>query len=96
VRPLRLLDRLIYAASGIGLLLPVGAFAQARWFNLAGAAIAAGLFVWERANRARRPSPTSGPAAAVEASAAGGAPLAGSEQRAFLNRMGVRGTGEGE
>ena len=48
------------------LLLPVGAFAQARWFNLAGGAMAAALFVWERARRARTEAPGApAPAAAA-------------------------------
>jgi TRAP-type uncharacterized transport system fused permease subunit len=95
-RPLKLVDRLIYGIAGICLLLPVGAFAEARWLNIAGALIALALFVWERANRrATRPSPVAG-AGAAEASAPAGASLSGGDQRAFLNRMGVRGTGEGE
>jgi TRAP-type uncharacterized transport system fused permease subunit len=56
VRSLRIFDRAIYGAVGVCLLLPVGAFAQARWFNIAGALMAAALLAWEwsRAS-ARRP-----------------------------------------
>jgi TRAP transporter 4TM/12TM fusion protein len=95
VRPLRLLDRLAYGAAGICLLLPVGAFAQARWFNIAGAMMAVALFFWERANRASRPS-AAGPVPAEASASASAAAVATGEQRTFLNRMGVRGTGEGE
>jgi TRAP transporter 4TM/12TM fusion protein len=47
-RPLSLLDRLVYFVAGACLMLPVGAFSAARWFNIAGACLAAALFVWER------------------------------------------------
>jgi TRAP-type uncharacterized transport system fused permease subunit len=47
-RRLGSLDRAIYFLAGAFLMLPVGAFASARWFNLAGAGLAAGLFVYER------------------------------------------------
>jgi TRAP transporter 4TM/12TM fusion protein len=53
VRPLRPLDRLVYLAAGIALMLPVGSFAAARWFNVAGAGLAAALFIYERMRRAR-------------------------------------------
>jgi TRAP-type uncharacterized transport system fused permease subunit len=94
-RHLGLVDRLIYMAAGIGLLLPVGAFAEARWFNIAGAIIAGGLFFWERANR-RADAPMSAASAAAAAVAAGAAASLPEDERAFLDRMGVRGTGEGE
>jgi TRAP transporter 4TM/12TM fusion protein len=42
-------DRLFYLVAGICLMLPVGAFDEARWFNLAGAAMAVALLVRERA-----------------------------------------------
>jgi TRAP-type uncharacterized transport system fused permease subunit len=97
VRLLRLLDRLIYGIAGICLLLPVGAFATARWFNIGGALIGVGLLLYERMYRAGRPAVATGEPAPAEASAAAGAtPLPGTQQRAFLDRMGVRGTGEGE
>jgi TRAP transporter 4TM/12TM fusion protein len=50
-RPLGALERVVYAAAGILLIVPVGAFAQARWFNIAGAMLAAALFAWERVHR---------------------------------------------
>jgi len=95
VRHLRIFDRAVYMAAGAGLLLPVGAFTAARWLNIAGGVLAIGLFVWERANRrteaarvataAIDPSETTAAAATIKA-----------DERAFLDRMGVRGTGEGE
>jgi TRAP transporter 4TM/12TM fusion protein len=92
VRRLGMVDRLIYGAAGLFMLLPVGAFAQARWFNMAGAGLALALFVWERAQRrAAAPAPAS---AAVAPSATPAAP--NPTDRALLDRMGVRGTGEGE
>jgi TRAP-type uncharacterized transport system fused permease subunit len=51
VRHLGLLDRAVYLMAGIFLMLPVGAFAAARWFNLAGACIAVALFLRERSRR---------------------------------------------
>jgi hypothetical protein len=48
VRTLGIVDRLIYAAAGIRLLLPVGAFPEARWFNIAGFVMAVGIFFWGR------------------------------------------------
>jgi TRAP transporter 4TM/12TM fusion protein len=92
VRHLGIVDRLIYLAAGIGLLLPVGAFEAARWFNIAGGVIAVGLFFWERSNRRVGAPIAAAPAAAVAA----GGPLPSEDERAFLDRMGVRGTGEGE
>lgn len=97
VRHLRLLDRAVYMAAGIGLLLPVGAFTAARWLNIAGGAIAVGLFIWERTNRrneaaaAAAAAPATGDAAVVAAAIA-----LKQDERGFLDRMGVRGTGEGE
>jgi TRAP-type uncharacterized transport system fused permease subunit len=97
LRPLKLLDRLIYGIAGIFLLLPVGAFAEARWFNVAGAVIAVAIVAWEWFNRRMAKAPVGGLAPAeASASASAGAPIATGQQRAFLDRMGVRGTGEGE
>jgi hypothetical protein len=87
---------LIYGAAGIGLLLPDAAFPEARWFNIAGAVISVALFFWERSKRREVQSAGTAVPVTAEASAAGGAPLAGDQQRVFLDRMGVRGTGEGE
>jgi len=94
VRALGFVDRLIYGAAGIGLLLPVGAFAEARWFNIAGFVIAMGIFVWERMKR-RVAERSAGPVLPGGA-AASTATQSPEPQRAFLDRMGVRGTGEGE
>jgi TRAP-type uncharacterized transport system fused permease subunit len=93
VRHLRIGDRLVYGLAGFFLLLPVGAFAQARWFNIVGAAIAVALFVWERARRkAAEPEATAAPAAVAPVAPSPANPT----DRALLDRMGVRGTGEGE
>jgi TRAP transporter 4TM/12TM fusion protein len=95
VRHLGATDRLLYGAAGLFLLLPVGAFAQARWFNVVGGAMAAALFVRERARRAKGEAPPA-PAAAAAAAAAPAPAAPSPTDRAFLDRMGVRGTGEGE
>jgi TRAP transporter 4TM/12TM fusion protein len=93
VRHLGVLDRFIYGAAGLFLLLPVGAFAEARWFNIAGGCIAVALFGWERSRRKAAESAPAAMAAAVTPSA----PMpVNPTDRALLDRMGVRGTGEGE
>jgi TRAP-type uncharacterized transport system fused permease subunit len=46
-RPLKAPDRILYAVAGALLIIPVGAFAQARWFNITGAIMAAALLAWE-------------------------------------------------
>jgi TRAP transporter 4TM/12TM fusion protein len=51
VRPLSALYRLCYGAIGLALLVPLGAFGGGRALNIAGACLAIGLFVWERARR---------------------------------------------
>jgi TRAP transporter 4TM/12TM fusion protein len=51
VRPLGLTDRAIYFISGVGLMLPVGSFAGARWFNVAGGLLAVALLIRERMRR---------------------------------------------
>jgi TRAP transporter 4TM/12TM fusion protein len=51
VRRLGTFDRVAYFVAGACLMLPVDAFATARWFNIAGAVIAVALFVWERMRR---------------------------------------------
>jgi TRAP transporter 4TM/12TM fusion protein len=90
-RHLRLFDRAVYMAAGVGLLLPVGAFSAARWLNIAGGVLAIALYVWERTNRRAQAA-----APATAAVAAGPATALKEDERAFLDRMGVRGTGEGE
>jgi TRAP transporter 4TM/12TM fusion protein len=49
VRPLGIAARLYYVAAGLFLMLPAGAFDEARWFNLAGAVMALALLLWEKA-----------------------------------------------
>lgn len=94
VRDLRWLDRALHLAAGIGLIVPVGAFPQARWMNIAGALLGVALLAWERALR-RRAADTqiraAAPAAAVPAT-----PTTAAEQRAMLDRLGIRGSGEAE
>jgi hypothetical protein len=91
VRALGAAGRLVYGVIGVGLLLPVGAFAAARWLNVAGAAAAVLLLLWERTRRRERaptadapPAPT-GPGAAMP-----------TDQRAALDRIGIRGSGDAE
>lgn len=60
VRLLGGLGRGYYAVAGVLLLLPFGSFDGARWANLAGAALAVALFVWERAFRRRAVAALSG------------------------------------
>jgi hypothetical protein len=72
-------------------LLPVGAFSAARWLNIAGGVLAIALYVWERTNRRANAA-----APATPAVAAGPTSALKEDERAFLDRMGVRGTGEGE
>ena len=60
-RHLRFFDRILYATAGVFLMLPVGAFAEARWFNIAGVAMAVALVAWEwtrkRASETRAAAP---------------------------------------
>jgi hypothetical protein len=94
VRHLRIGDRFVYGMAGFFLLLPVGAFAEARWFNIVGGLMTAVLFVWERA---RRKAAEPEAAETIPAAVAPAAPSpANPTDRALLDRMGVRGTGEGE
>lgn len=50
-RELGVAGRLVCALVGLMLVVPIGAFAWARWFNVAGAVIAAGLFTMDRLRR---------------------------------------------
>jgi TRAP transporter 4TM/12TM fusion protein len=95
VRLLGVLDRLLYGAVGVCLLLPVGAFPEARWFNIAGFVLAVGIFFWERANR-RATRPVAEPVLPGGAAAAPAGLQTPEAKRAFLDRLGVRGAGEGE
>jgi TRAP transporter 4TM/12TM fusion protein len=56
MRPLGIIDRALYLVAGICLLLPVGIFATARWFNVAGAAVGGALIVWEWSKRSSKAS----------------------------------------
>jgi TRAP transporter 4TM/12TM fusion protein len=48
VRRLGAAARLYYGIAGLFLLLPAGAFEEARWFNIAGAVMALALLLWEK------------------------------------------------
>jgi TRAP transporter 4TM/12TM fusion protein len=48
VRRLGAAARLYYGIAGLFLMLPAGAFEEARWFNIAGAAMALALLLWEK------------------------------------------------
>jgi TRAP transporter 4TM/12TM fusion protein len=91
VRPLGIVDRFIHGTAGICLLVPVGAFAAARWLNVAGAVAAILMLLWERSHRRTQAPPAeatpapSGPSVAMPA-----------DQRAALDRMGIRGSGDAE
>jgi TRAP-type uncharacterized transport system fused permease subunit len=93
VRPLKVFDRAIYGAIGICLLLPYGAFAQARWLNLIGAVAGVALLAWERSRR----HATAPAAVGLEtAEPAASTPATPSDQRAMLDRLGIRGSGDAE
>src|SRR5262249_38951558 len=93
-RDLGWVDPIVFIYAGILLIWPVGAFSSTRWMNAVGALMGFGLFVWERMLR-RRPAEMPAPAAA-SASSAPAAPTTAAEQRALLDRLGIRGSGEGE
>src|SRR6185295_18774607 len=48
---LSLAQRGLYAVAGLFLMMPVGAFDAAKWFNLAGAAVAIGLVFYARGSQ---------------------------------------------
>jgi TRAP transporter 4TM/12TM fusion protein len=91
LRDLGWLDRLLHMAVGICLIMPVGAFAAARWMNIAGVVVAIALLVYER--MVRRPAETQ-PASAAAPATAPAAPTTPAEQRALLDRLGIKGSGE--
>jgi TRAP transporter 4TM/12TM fusion protein len=91
VRHLGWLDRLVYLIAGVCLIMPVGAFAAARWMNIAGGIIGLAVLVWERALR-RRPAEPPQPAAAPVSPVP--PPTTAGEHRAVLDRLGIRGSGE--
>jgi TRAP transporter 4TM/12TM fusion protein len=57
ISKLSLAQRLLYGAAGLCLVLPLNAFEQARWFNLAGACLALVVFLQERHSRKSADSP---------------------------------------
>jgi hypothetical protein len=93
VRPLGIRGRAVYGVVGAGLLIPVGAFAAARWLNIAGVAGMVVLAVWERSRRrAATPSADTVPATASPGPEA----ATPADRRALLDRMGIRGSGDAE
>ncbi|MFL4970855.1 MAG: TRAP transporter permease [Xanthobacteraceae bacterium] len=93
VRDLGWADRIVHMVAGICLIMPVGAFPAARWMNIIGAVMGLAVVVWERAVR-RRPVEPQQPAAPV--SPLPDTPITAAEQRAMLDRLGIRGSGEAE
>ncbi|MFL5108439.1 MAG: TRAP transporter permease, partial [Xanthobacteraceae bacterium] len=93
VRDLGWADRIVHMVAGICLIMPVGAFPAARWMNIIGAVMGLAVVVWERAVR-RRPVEPQQPAAPV--SPLPDTPVTAAEQRAMLDRLGIRGSGEAE
>jgi len=93
VRDLGWADRIVHMVAGICLIMPVGAFPAARWMNIIGAVMGLAVVVWERAVR-RRPVEPQQPLAPV--SPLPDTPVTAAEQRAMLDRLGIRGSGEAE
>jgi TRAP-type uncharacterized transport system fused permease subunit len=98
VRDLGIVDRLGYGLAGFLLLLPVGAFPQARWCNVAGGALALVLLLRERFARPQGVAPATASSRTADAGAAGQVPAKPStaEQAALRDRLGVRGSGDAE
>ena len=98
VRPLRWLDRCAYLIAGVCLMMPVDAIPNARWLNVLGGLFALAVFVWERVLRPRpaRTAPAAPPPAPAPVGAAPATPQGAAEQRAMLDRLGIRGSGEAE
>jgi TRAP-type uncharacterized transport system fused permease subunit len=94
LRDLGWVDRIVHMIAGICLIVPVGAFPAARWMNIVGAVMAAALLVWERALRREPEEPA--PPAAAPAAAVPDTPVSAAQQRALLDRLGIRGSGEAE
>jgi TRAP-type uncharacterized transport system fused permease subunit len=94
VRDLGWADRVVHMIAGVCLIMPVGASPAARWMNIVGAAMGLALLVWERALR-RKPAEPPAPAAAQSVPVPE-TPITAAEQRALLDRLGVRGSGEAE
>ncbi len=102
VRHLRLVDRTVYGVIGLFLLFPVGAFAEARWFNIAGALTAVTLFIWERMiRRTTRDAASYTPTTKSESLATASTPTTPTtpdvaEQQTLRERFGIRGSGDAE
>jgi len=93
LRDLGWVDRLLHMLAGIGLIMPVGAFPEARWMNIVGAVLGAALVVWERVSRRAPAAPEQAMASVAPVPAT---PATAAEQRAMLDRLGIRGSGEAE
>jgi TRAP-type uncharacterized transport system fused permease subunit len=93
LRDLGWVGRIVHMVVGICLIVPVGAFAAARWMNIVGAVMAVAVLAYERMMR-RPDEPKPGATAAPVATPA--APTTAAEQRALLDRLGIKGSGEGE
>src|SRR5262249_10144025 len=95
VRALRWLERCAYLIAGVCLMMPVDAIPNARWLNVLGALFALAVFVWERVLRPRPARPAGAPSP-LPAATAPATPPSAAEQRAMLDRLGIRGSGEAE
>src|SRR5215475_3647070 len=93
LRDLTWTDRLLHMLAGIFLIIPVGAFEDARWMNVVGGVLGAALIVWERVSR---PTPTMPAKPAAPVAPVPATPATAAEQRAMLDRLGIRGSGEAE
>ena len=94
LRDLGWLDRIIHMIAGICLITPVGAFPAARWMNIVGVVIGFAVVAWDRVSRGRSVAPPApAPAAAAPLP---NTPVTAAEQRALLDRLGIRGSGEAE
>src|SRR5262249_27762803 len=110
VRPLRWIDRCAYLIAGVCLMMPVDAIPNARWLNVLRGLFARAVFVWDRVPPPRParaapapgppapgpPAPAPAPVGAAPVGAAPATPQSAAEQRAMLDRLGIRGSGEAE
>ena len=93
VRDLRWTDRALYGVAGFFLLVPMGAFAAARWLNIAGVVMAIGIALWERVRPADAEAAS---ATAPIGTVAPGAMPSSAEQQALREKLGLRGSGDAE
>ena len=93
VRPLGMRGRAVYGVTGACLLIPVGAFAEARWLNIAGGTGMVVLALWERSRRRVAQPSADAPAAATPPGPQVATPA---DKRSMLDRMGIRGSGDAE